>query len=270
MQIAVVGCGWLGLPLASHLQVSGHSIVATCRSESKALELNQLGFTAQRFELGDDLNSAFLTKLFACDVLILNIPVGRKNPKSEGYLQHMQGLLEYAAASQIQNLLLISTTSVYGDNSGIYTEQSPTAPSTQSAQINLALEGLTRKYFAGHSTIIRPAGLVGKDRHPANYLAGKKELGTPDNVVNLIHQDDVINAIEQVLEKNLWGHTLHLSATEHPTRADYYTWAAEQLGLELPDFLPGNSVITGKQIDASKSLELLNLTLKYPSPFDML
>ena len=55
MQISIVGCGWLGLPLAINLQESGHNIIATCRSQQKADKLTQLGLNAECFELGDEL-----------------------------------------------------------------------------------------------------------------------------------------------------------------------------------------------------------------------
>jgi nucleoside-diphosphate-sugar epimerase len=270
MQIAVVGCGWLGLPLAINLQKSGHNIVATCRSEQKASELAKWGFETEKFELGDELTHDRLAKLFKARVLVLNIPVGRKSPTTEHYVQHMQALLKHVATSQIQNIIFISTTSVYGDTSAIVTEQSPPHPQTQSGKINLAVEVLVREYFAGRSTIIRAAGLVGEDRHPANYLAGKIGLLNPDIVVNLIHQDDVVCAISTVIKKHIWGQTLHLSASEHPTRAEYYSWAADKLNLNPPKFVEGSGVALGKKIDATKSLKILGLSLRYPSPFDMI
>jgi nucleoside-diphosphate-sugar epimerase len=270
MQISVVGCGWLGLPLAIDLQEGDHNIVATCRSQQKAGELAQLGFDVECFELGEELGHNRLARLFTSKVLVLNVPVGRKSPTTEHYVQHMKALLKHASNSQIQNLIFISTTSVYGDNSGTVTEQRAASPQTQSGQINLAVEALVRERFAGSSTIIRAAGLVGKDRHPANYLAGKVGLLNPDNVVNLVHQDDVVCAITAVIERDIWGQTLHLSALEHPTRAQYYTWAAEKLGLNAPKFVDGTGVPVGKKIDATRSLQKLDLSLKYPSPFDML
>ncbi|MFT7261430.1 MAG: nucleoside-diphosphate-sugar epimerase, partial [Glaciecola sp.] len=167
MQIAVIGCGWLGLPLAISLQTSGHKIVATCRNEKKAKELTQLGFNIETFELGDELKHQRLAELFTAKVLVLNIPVGRKSPTTEHFVQHMRALIKHAANSQIQNIIFISTTSVYGESSAIITEKSSTNAQTQSGQINLAVEALVKENFAGRSTIIRPAGLVGKDRHPA-------------------------------------------------------------------------------------------------------
>lgn len=266
----MVGCGWLGLPLAISLQQDGYNIVATCRTEQKASELTKLGFGTQKYELGDELAHPHLEQLFKSNVLVLNIPVGRKNPTTEHFAKHMQALLKHAANKQVQNLIFISTTSVYGDNGGIVTEQSPTPAQTQSGQINLAVEVLAKHYFAGRCTIIRAAGLVGKNRHPAHYLAGKTDLLNPDTRINLVHQDDVVCAIQTVVEKDIWGQTLHLSALEHPTRAEYYTWAAKKLGLSVPLFVKSDGISLGKKIDATRSLQLLGVSLKYPSPFDMI
>ena len=270
MQIAVIGCGWLGLPLALSLQTSGHKVVTTCRSQQKTHELNKLGLAAEKFALGDPLTDNRLSHLFASDILVLNIPFGPKNAKTEYFMQHMQALLKHAANSKIQNVIFVSTTSVYGGNGGIYTEQSPTEPQTQSGQINLAVEALVREYFTACSSIIRLAGLVGKDRHPVHYLAGKTDLLNPDKVVNLVHQDDVIESIECIIKNKVWGQTLVLSAAEHPTRHDYYKWAAKQLNITTPSFIEALGQPCGKLIDSSASLETLNMHLKYPSPYDML
>ena len=86
-QISILGCGWLGLPLAVNLQQSGHNIVATCRSEDKAKKLTKLGLTTQIYNLGEDLTQSHLKALFSSKILVLNIPVGRKNPNQKSFLE---------------------------------------------------------------------------------------------------------------------------------------------------------------------------------------
>lgn len=270
MQIAVVGCGWLGLPLAKSLQKSGHHIVATSRSEVGCSPLRSLGFTGVQFELGASLTHEKFAPLFNSDLLILNIPVGRKATSFDAFSTHMDDLLRQAVNSKIKHVIFVSTTSVYGDQNAIFSEKSPTNPMTESGKINLKVEQIAQQYFVAKTTILRPAGLVGKDRHPAHYLAGKTELAAPNKVVNLVHQEDVIQSIESVIKNEIWGHTLVLSALEHPTRQDYYTWAAQQLSIAAPSFIAELGQARGKLIDASSSLGILGIHLKYPSPYDML
>lgn len=270
MQIAIVGCGWLGLPLGLSLQKGGHSIVATRRSAAGCSELDLLGFSCVQFELGDTLTQEKLTPIFNSDLLILNIPVGRKTASSEAFSAHISALLRQAVDSNIKHVIFVSTTSVYGEQNTVVSEKSTTTLHTQAGNINLAVERLVQQYFTAQASIIRLSGLVGADRHPVNYLAGKTELAAPNKVVNLVHQQDVIQGIKNIIKHEVWGHTLVLSATEHPTRHDYYTWAAAQLNLTAPLFVAEQKEPSGKLVDPSDSLSLLNMRLKYPSPYDML
>lgn len=269
-QISILGCGWLGQPLALDLLQSGHKIVATCRSKDKAIRLQELGLSTAVYALGDDLTQGHLTEVFNSKLLILNIPVGRKTPDSNVFLNNIHSLLIHAAKSSIDKIIFISTTSIYGEPEGVVVEQTTPHPVTESAKVNLAIEGLVKRYFAERSTIIRLAGLVGADRHPAKFLAGKLNLANPNQVVNLIHQLDVISAIKHIIKFSLWSKTLHLSATQHPSRDKYYTYAAKQLGLTPPTFIDSPEIKSGKIIDASSSLNILKMTLAYPNPFDML
>jgi nucleoside-diphosphate-sugar epimerase len=270
MQIAIVGCGWLGLPLALSLQKSGHSIVATGRSQAGCSQLRSLGLNSVQFELGARLTAAKFVPIFDSDLLVLNIPVGRNSTSPEEFIANMQNLLRQAVDGNIKQVIFVSTSSVYGDQSAVVSKKSPTNPNTQSGKINLMVEQLAQQYFADQASILRPSGLVGEGRHPAHYLAGKTELSAPNKVVNLVHQHDVIQSIKCVIRNQVWGHTLDLSATEHPSRRDYYTWAAKQLNIATPSFIEEVGPPSGKLIDASASLEKLNMHLKYPSPYDML
>ncbi|MEP0355131.1 NAD-dependent epimerase/dehydratase family protein [Paraglaciecola sp.] len=270
MGISIVGCGWLGQPLALTLKGFGYNIVASTRSLQKCTTLNDLGLEAVKFELGDDLNIAAVSAIFTSNTLILNIPVGRKAVTPNSFIMQIHSLVEHASRTQIKQVIFISTTSVYGDQDQVITEHSPTMPVTSSGKTNLIIEALVTEAFPKCSTIIRLSGLVNHDRHPANYLAGKSNLPNPNGKTNLIHQDDVIRAIYLVITKNLWGHTLHLSALQHPTRKDYYTWSAAKLALPAPTFIACEQPAAGKEIDATYSLEKLGLTLKYPSPYDMI
>jgi nucleoside-diphosphate-sugar epimerase len=270
MQIAVVGCGWLGKPLALSLQKDGHNIVATSRSALACDKLTEYGFKAVKFQLGDCLEDVSLTPIFQSQLLILNIPVGRKQPLNIQFTQQIESFLQQSKARNVTQVIFISTTSVYGDNCSTVTQTTPSNPQTISARINLEVEKLVSLYFPIQSTVLRPAGLVGHDRHPARYLAGRSNLSNGQQRVNLIHQYDVIQAIRQVVQQNIWQQMLLLCAEDHPTRADYYTWAAQQLALEPPEFSPQQVSTNGKLVDARNSLKLLGITLKYPSPYDMI
>ncbi len=271
MQISLMGCGWLGLPLAKHLQNCGHKIVATKRSEQDAEQLSEHGFTGLSFELGDNISKPYYSPLFKSDVLILNIPPGRKNFEPEKYISAMMDIVQQAKERGVKHILFISTTAVYGEQSRTVYEYSATEPATLSAKAHVKIEQFCQTTFAENACILRLSGLVGEVRHPIKSMSGKQEIANGQRAVNLIHQKDVIAAVTSVIENQIYGHTLHLSATEHPSRKDYYQWAARQLGLDEPGFIPLHDALDeGKKINADLSIEKLGITLKYPSPYDML
>lgn len=266
-----MGAGWLGLPLAQKLHSDGHTIVATKRSEQAAAELSTARFTGLSFTLGDNLGQPYLSSLFSSELLILNIPPGRKSFIPDSYIAQMMDIIQQAHKRGVKRILFISTSAVYGERSRVVYEYSMPEPETLSAKAHLKLEQFCQSLFGDQACILRLSGLVGNNRHPVNSLSGKTELSKGQRAVNLIHQEDVIRAIEKIIEAEVFGHILHLSCTTHPSRKDYYQWAARQLELPEPGFVPLHDALdTGKHINADLSLEKLGLTLNFPSPYDML
>jgi nucleoside-diphosphate-sugar epimerase len=270
MQISIMGCGWLGQPLARQLLRDGHNIVATCRADAKQKQLQQLGFSTQLYNLGDSVNTDAIKSVLQCDLLILNIPPGGKQIQPTFFTKQMCDLVKQAKMVGTKRLLFISTTAVYGEAQGEMHEQSPCTPTTQSAQAHLKIEQQVLASFAHDACILRLAGLVGHDRHPAKHLAAKTNLNNALQPVNLIHQQDVIAAIKLIIEFEHFGHIFHLSAHEHPSREDYYQWACNKLGLLPPTFIDSEEDSPGKKINAKWTCDTLRLDLSYPSPYDML
>ena len=105
------------------------------------------------------------------------------------------------------------------------------------------------------TTVLRFGGLIGGSRNPAKSLSGKTNIATPNAPINLIHQDDCIGIITAIIEQNFWCEKINASTPFHPTRKEYYTAKAKELGLPLPEFEENNS--SGKVIDSSKLISEL-------------
>lgn len=266
MKVSIIGAGWLGLRLAKRLSQQ-HLVIASKTSPAGVQLLSQCGIQGVKFKLGDDVSQAPLARLFAADCLILNIPPNRHNRDNGLYTQQMVKLINKAKA--VSNVVFISTTSVYGDQKGNITEHCQTSPQTPSAKAHCQIEQCLFELFGQRATVLRLSGLVSRDRHPAHSMAGAARNGGCE-AVNLIHRDDVISAIERIIEQKKWGKTFHLAANDHPSRADYYGWACQQLGLPVPVFAQPDGERSGKTIDASYTIEQLGIKLKYHSPYQML
>ncbi|MFT4941857.1 MAG: nucleoside-diphosphate-sugar epimerase [Paraglaciecola sp.] len=270
MKISICGGGWLGQPLARQLMKSGHNVVATSRTAKGVQALISKGITAVVFTLGEAL-----PEVLAGDVLIVNIPPGRKamadnTQHSRTFVAHICSVLEALCISSSSKLIFVSTSAVYGDTHQRVTENSALDPKTPSAWAHVKIEQFIRQKIGTNACILRLGGLIGERRHPATYLAGKEDLPNGEQAVNLVHQVDVIQAIEQIIVRQLWGEVLHLCATDHPSRQAYYPWAAKKMGLIPPTFAQKHNTGQGKILEPAVSLQKLDMILSYPSPYDML
>jgi len=236
--ISILGCGWLGLPLAVSLIKKGHLVKgSTTASEKLALLKDKqiLPFVITLNTTGISGNvAAFLDN---SNLLIINIPPGMHNNSEEKFSKKIAMLLPHIERSRIKKVIFVSSTSVYGKASGVITEAITPQPTTPSAKELIVAEELLRNSKARFTTtVIRFGGLIGEDRHPVKFLSGKKNLANPKGNINFIHQDDCIGLIESVIAKNYFGKTLNGVYPHHPERAAYYTEKAKQLSLEPPQF----------------------------------
>lgn len=269
MNITIIGGGWLGLPLAQELQCDGHHIITTKRSGQGVQEVKAQGVEAIKYTLGDNLDELDLAPLFESELAIINIPPGRKSFKPEQYISDMKSLIGHAFKSDVEKLIFVSTSAVYGNQNRTAYEYSTVDPVTPSAKAHVEVEHHIRNVFASKGTIFRLSGLVDDNRHPARSLSGRVDIANGQQVVNLIHRTDVIEAIEKIIQRQVYGKTLHLAAPDHPSRAEFYIAVAKEMGLSEPSFLFDESAGKGKSINCELTLSALELELKYPSPYDM-
>jgi len=233
-QICLIGCGWLGLPLAEQLS-SLYKVVATSRTAEKCQLLNSKGIEAIEIK---------------SDVWILP-----KHVTSSAWVIFMippSGLEDYVAFTKNSLHQFPSTTKVIFTSSiGVY-EPSLEVINEQSNLIQnhplVLVENYIQQTFA-QSYSLRLAGLINAQRHPVKYLSGKENLN-PMQVVNLVHQDDVLAAIQTIISEQPSEQTFNICYPAHPTRQDYYTQQAQKLNLPLPIFTNQNEV--GKQIDGQR------------------
>ena len=157
--------------------------------------------------------------------------------------------------------MFVSSTSVYSDSEAILeiNEDSIAIPESESGKQLLEVENLLLNNTSFKTTILRFGGLIGKDRHPVKFLAGRENIENPNGPVNLIHQDDCINIILKILETNSWNTIFNAVAPFHPSRKEYYTQKAIDLGLELPHFTDSKLSI-GKLISSVNIQTHLNYT----------
>lgn len=260
--VVICGYGWLGRYLAASLSPST-SISATTRSSEKLKTLKRDGIQGIRFSLGDDSHD--LLQALKGATLVLNIPPGRRNTQLDDFTQQMKTLVDDAKEVGVAQVIFISTTSVYGDDTTReIKETSSVMPETASAKAHVDIERHIAANIENYQ-ILRLAGLVGPDRHPVNSLSGKS-LSAGNKQVNLVHIEDVVAAIVNVIEGACTNTTLHLCSNTHPKRGEYYHDAAIAKQLPPPIFSDTEKPPTGKTINATYSWKALGVVPRFADP----
>ena len=235
--IAIMGCGWLGFPLAKVLIQDGCQIHGSTTSEEKMGKLAAAGIHPFLISLSEDgIEGDIEGFLSNVDALVINVPPKLRGGHKENYVKKMQLLHGAIKLSQVKQLIFISSTSVYGDIDGEVTEETTPEPVTESGKQLKVSEDVFRKDNSLKATIIRFGGLIGPERHPVTMLSGRKNLSNGNAPINLIHLNDCIGIITEILKKNWWGETLNGVYPYHPTKQEYYASKAIGKELQVPDF----------------------------------
>lgn len=269
-KVAIIGLGWLGMPLALSLAARGWQVVGSKTTPDGVEAARMCGIDSYQLVLTPELlcDSDELDALLNVDALILTLPARRTGSEADSYLQAVQEIVDSALAHRIPRIIFTSSTSVYGVYNGTVKESSPLEPVTQSGLVLKELENWLHNLPGTSVDILRLAGLVGPDRHPGRFLAGKT-LSDGAHGVNLVHLEDVISAITLLLETPRGGHIYNLCAPEHPARGAFYPAMARQLGLEPPQFHDNPDAGKGKIIDGSQICKELGFEYLYPDPMVM-
>ena len=248
--IAVLGCGWLGLPLAEKLLALGHTIKGSTTSEDKLETLDAKGIQAYLVQCEED-NCLGLEKFVEnVDVLILTLPPGLRQNSERRFDLVIKNLAENILHSNIKHLIFISSTSVYGKLTGAIDENSMPRPFSESGKQLLKCEELLLSATQYHTTVLRFGGLIGPNRHPVFSLAKRDAIVNPEGEINLIHLEDCINCLLAVIEKQKENSVFNAVIPFHPDRKSYYKTMAEKAGISLPPFIvtsdPNRRILSNK------------------------
>ena len=244
--ISILGCGWLGLPLAERLIHLQFQIKGSTTTEAKLAQLKQKGI--QAFLIDIETLPDHIQEFLQAEILIIGITT----KKLEAY----KALISEIALSPIKKVLFISSTSVYAKANQMLAEDSSLLNIDSPF---LAIENLFINQLSWITTIIRFAGLIGPKRHPGRFFAQGKPISQPDAPVNLIHLNDSIHLIIEVIQQEAWREMFNACSDSHPSKREFYTRAARAYGAPLPNFIETDR-LEYKMISNARVKEKLGLT----------
>lgn len=264
-KISLLGCGWLGLPLAEELIRSGYQVLGSTTSPEKIPLLRKAGIVPYLIKVGNELEGE-VKDFFQTDLLLLNIPPGRRREDVEArYPAAIRLVVEQALQAGTKRLIFISSTSVYANSNAVVREAEKALASSGSGLALVRCENYLQRLPGLPLTILRLAGLVGGDRKAGRFLAGKKDIANGDAPVNMVHREDCIAIIKKIVEGGIFGEIFNVCTDKHPSRKDFYRQQALKDGFEAPTFLEGGS-LNYKIIANDKLKQRLNYTFLHPDP----
>ncbi|TDX16967.1 nucleoside-diphosphate-sugar epimerase [Buttiauxella sp. BIGb0552] len=270
-KVAIVGLGWLGMPLAMSLSARGWQVTGSKTTLDGVDAARMSGIDSYQLQLTPELvcDSDDLDALLDADALVITLPARRTGEGDDFYLQAVQEIVDSALAHNIPRIIFTSSTSVYGEAEGSVKETSSLEPVTASGRVLKELETWLHDLPGTSVDILRLAGLVGPERHPGRFLAGKTDVVNGAHGVNLVHLEDVISAITLLLQAPKGGHIYNLCAPAHPTRAEFYSLMARQMNLDAPLFRTETQNGHGKLVDGNRICNELGFEYQYPNPLVM-
>lgn len=246
-RISILGCGWLGKPLAVSFLEDGFSVKGSTTSENKIDNLESLGIESYLVNISEFEE---FDQFLASDILVIAIT----SKDVDGF----ENLIAQIQESSIQKVIFISSTSVYPSVNKIMTEEDEVVENHPLVEI----ENLFKENTFFETTIIRFAGLFGGERHPAHWFTNGRKIPQPKGFVNMIHREDCIKIIHEIIAQNSWNQVFNACADHHPTRRSFYTLAKLSKDFEVPEF-EENAVYQWKIISSKKVQHVLGYNFIY-------
>ncbi len=254
--IAILGCGWLGTAAAKLLTEQGYRVYGSTTTSVRLSELEAAGIRPFKIDLGNP-DQKFPEEFMHAETLIISL-----TPRA--LADNAQSLTFAWKENKPNHIIYISSTAVYPNNNRLVTEKDAVHQKSPHSGLDmLALEEQISEFAP--TTVLRPGGLYGPDRHPGRFLSGKSGIKNGTAPVNLVHQEDISRAIQTFVVHKKSG-IYNVVAPEHPERQEFYTKAAAAAGLPLPEFSKDSGDNSYKIVDSGKLIKDLGFTFLHPDP----
>ncbi len=267
-KVSIIGLGWIGLPLAHYLKSHEKEVVGSTTSVEKLSRIQSGGIPAVQFVLIPFPQGKGFQSLFQADVLVVNIPPRSRTRGADFYLEQLKFLRSMIDQSSVKKVIFVSSTGIYPEISreDEYPEDFPLSLENCGNQTLLKAEQMMEKDRDFDLTIVRFGGLMGGDRIPGKYFAGKENVAGHTRV-NFIHRNDAVGILAWIIEKGLWNEVYNGVAPIHSLRKEIYERNHQDLGFPLPASYQQANPGEDRLISGKKILET-GFKFEFPDPLE--
>jgi nucleoside-diphosphate-sugar epimerase len=267
MKILIAGCGDVGTLLGVRLASEGHEVFGLRRDPSGLPPvLNPIAADLLSPNLAASLPTALDAVVYAA------APGGGGAPAYKAiYEDGIRALLDALMASGsagVRRMLLLSSTSVFGEAGGEWVDEDTPLQSDDPRGICVR-EGETLVLGSGFpAVVLRLGGIYGPGRTRLIDMvrSGRARIPPGDPIwTNRIHREDAARAAQHLLKLTAPAE-VYVGVDLEPARLDtVLNWLAEELGLEPPPLDPVSTRDRANKRCSSRRLQESGFEFRYPT-----
>ena len=237
MDVAILGCGHVGLELGRQLTDRGHDAIGVRRSDEGIEAITEAGFEAVQADITD---REALEAVPNVDAIVFAASSGGRGADTarEVYVGGLRTAIEAFGERDAspERLVYTSSTGVLGDHDGDWVdEETPLEPTTEKTEVLAEAERVARELppeYGFDGTVARYAGLYGPGRYRLErYLEGPVTEG----YLNMVHRDDAAGAVRYLLEEDLArGEVVQVVDDEPVDKWTFADWLATACDVDQP------------------------------------
>lgn len=242
MNIAILGCGYIGSAIAALWKKKGHVITATTRTPEKLEALTKVAQKSVLFKGTDE--EQLVSMIAGNDVIVFAIAADSVEDYEYAYLDSAKNFRHLALGMDLpKQLIYVGSTSIYGDHHGQFVDEtSPLLAKTDGAKILIETEKTFQSLqeVGWEVCLFRFAEIYGPEREISERIKmskGHPLAGTGEQYTNMVHKADCIAAIDFAMRHHLEG-VYNLADDDHPTRRELYDQIALKYSLPKVQWNP--------------------------------
>ena len=268
MKIAIIGCGFVGIELARKLKEKKHFITATTLKEKKLKDLKNVANKA--FILNSKDVELINQIVKENEVIIFSISTNSLKEISSSYLDTILAFKSAIFKNKTRKrIIYLSRTKIYGDHLGKWVDEDAKLLGND-IESKLLKEMENSILFLLNMdcqiTIFRCANIYGPNRDLKLFFENiykDKVIENKNYYINMVHRDDVVDAILYSLEKNILG-IFNLCDEEHFKRYEFIEIFTKKLNLEPMKYIEKASLKDYNKRVSNYRIKEKGFILKYP------
>jgi nucleoside-diphosphate-sugar epimerase len=270
MKIGILGCGYVGQAAALHWKEAGHYVTASTRKFERFSHLENIA--NEVCLLTEHSFPYFIEKQKA---LLICVAPDAASDYASTYLETAKCVAKHTdRASNLQQIIYTSSTSLYGDQEGAWVDENmPIQHLDENKRILYETEQilLSTSSQNRHICILRLGEIYGPGREIEARLKRMQHqsfAGNGESYTNLIHLSDIVNALHFALTHQLQG-IYNLCNDFHIKRRQFYQEICQKENIPSIQWDPTRqSFHGGNRRVSNEKIKNAGFTFKYPYYFN--